>query len=491
MRSSGILLPISALPSKYGIGAFDKNAYEFIDQIKKAGMKYWQILPLGTTGYGDSPYQSFSAYAGNPYFIDLDDLLEKGLLKSGECEQAEISGHIDEVDYAQLYETRYQILRIAFSRFDCNDLQYQKFLNENKHWLPDFALFMAVKNENQGISWNLWEDGIRKREPSSLKHYREKCKKEMHFIQFMQYMFFSEWNILKAYANQKGVEIIGDIPIYVAYDSADTWTQPKLFRLNKNLEPLIVAGCPPDPFSETGQLWGNPIYDWKYHKETDYQWWAERMQATFALYDVVRVDHFRGFESFYQIPYGEETAQYGSWEKGPGEEFFFRLKEKLGPLNIIAEDLGYVTPSVIEMLHRTGFPGMKVLQFAFDSRESGEYSPETYEENSVVYTGTHDNDTLIGWYHSISVADRQKVRNYAKIKKMSDLDIAWKLIETAFATKSKLCVIPMQDFLGLDSSARMNTPSTLGGNWKWRMRSGDFSDEMCKKIRDYLMIYQR
>lgn len=482
MRASGILLPVSALPSSYGIGAFSKEAYHFVDQLEKAGQSYWQILPLGITGYGDSPYQSFSAYAGNPYFIDIDQLKEEGLLTEEECKKVDFKENIRYVNYEKLYKTRYKLLKKAFDRFDIACDSYQAFIDENKQWLTDYALFMAIKNGHGGAAWDTWELELRMREKKSIMACEEIQKEEVAFQKFQQYEFYKQWKALKKYANDKGIQIVGDIPIYVAHDSADTWMHPELFKLDKNRTPKVVSGCPPDPFSVTGQLWGNPIYDWEYHKKTNYVWWKERMKASFLLYDVVRVDHFRGFDAFYQISYGEKTAEHGSWVDGPGKDFFQAIGEELGALRIIAEDLGFITPSVEKMLEETGYPGMKILQFAFDSREEGDYDPLDYGENCVVYTGTHDNDTLVGWYHAISPIDRQTVREYANIKCESDQELAWRLIEIAMGTRANLCVIPMQDYLGLGSKARMNTPSTLGENWKWRLTDDEFTDELCVKI---------
>lgn len=484
MRASGILLPISALPSSYGIGAFGEEAYHFVDQLEKAGQKYWQILPLGITGYGDSPYQSFSAYAGNPYFIDVEALKGEGLLTEEECDKVDFSEQTNYIDYEKLYRTRYKLLRKAYARFDLTDENYHIFIEESKKWLPGYALYMAIKNAHNGAAWDTWETKLRMGEKKSLLVCEELYKDEISFQKFLQFYFFKQWRALKKYANQKGIQIIGDIPIYVAHDSADTWEHPELFKLDEFRRPIVVSGCPPDSFSETGQLWGNPIYDWEYHKKTNYLWWKERMRASFELYDVVRVDHFRGFDAFYQISYGNETAEYGEWVDGPGIEFFESLKHDLGEMNIIAEDLGFITPTVEKLLEDTGYPGMKVLQFAFDSREAGDYNPLNYGENCVVYTGTHDNDTLIGWYNAISPADRQSVRSYVKMNHVSDKEMAWELIRVAMKTRANLCVIPMQDYLSLGSKARMNTPSTLGENWKWRLREDQFTNELCETIHE-------
>lgn len=482
MRASGILLPISSLPSSYGIGAFNKEAYHFVDQLEKAGQKYWQILPLGITGYGDSPYQSFSAYAGNPYFIDIDALKEEKLLTKEECEKVDFSEQEKYVDYDKLYKTRYKLLKKAFKRFDDESEAYRLFIEENENWLPGYSLYMAIKNAHDGAGWDTWERELRMGEKKSLMACEEIYKEEIAFQKFQQFYFYKQWKELKHYANEKGIQIIGDIPIYVAHDSADTWEHPELFILDEDRTPTVVSGCPPDSFAKTGQLWGNPIYDWEYHKKTDYAWWKERMRASFELYDVVRVDHFRGFDEFYQIAYGDKTAEFGKWIGGPGLDFFESLKKDLGEMKIIAEDLGFITNSVKKLLADTGYPGMKVLQFGFDSREAGDYNPDHYEENSVVYTGTHDNDTLIGWYGAISPPDRQSVHAYVKMEHKSDEEMVWELIKVAMRTRANLCIIPIQDYLGLGSKARINTPSTLGENWKWRLEKNQFTDELCEKI---------
>lgn len=487
MRASGILLPVASLPSKYGIGGFSKQAYKFVDQLKLAGQKYWQILPLGPTSFGDSPYQSFSAYAGNPYFIDLETLVENGYLNQNECDIH--NGKY--INYGKLYKERFKVLKKAFERFNTEEIPFQKFLLEHKSWLPDYALYMAIKNDYHGVSWNLWEEDIKVRKPEALAYYKEKCKDEIKFYEFQQYMFYKQWGRLKKYANEQGIKIIGDIPIYVAFDSADSWTMPELFQFDDNRMPTAVAGCPPDAFSKTGQLWGNPLYQWKYHKLTDYEWWVRRISHCFQLYDMVRVDHFRGFDEYYSIPYGNRTAEYGTWEKGPGNVIFETLKRQLGNVNIIAEDLGYLTESVIRMVKKTGFPGMKILQFAFDSREESDYLPHNYEKNCVVYTGTHDNDTILGWYQVIPEADRQLAEDYLNLHGKTQNEIPLEFIRLAMASVAELCIIPLQDYLALGSDARINIPSTVGSNWRWRLREGEFTKELCEKIRKITKIYCR
>ena len=391
-------MPVFSLPSKYGIGCFSKEAYKFVDKLKKAGQSYWQILPLGPTGYGDSPYQSFSTFAGNPYYIDLKTLIKEGLLTKKECKAYDFGENDKEIDYEKIYRSRFKVLKKAYDRFEKNE-EFTSFINENDYWLEDYALYMAIKDRNNGVSWKEWEAPLRDRDEAALAQAREELAEEIDFYRFQQYEFDRQWKKLHAYANAQGVKIIGDIPIYVAFDSADTWASPKLFQFDENNNPTGVAGCPPDAFSATGQLWGNPLYNWEYHKETGYAWWIQRIAYCLKLYDVVRIDHFRGFDEYYAIPYGDETAVNGKWMPGPGMDLFRAIEAKLGRPEIIAEDLGFLTSSVLKLLEDSGFPGMKVLQFAFDARESSNYLPHTYPTNCVVYTGTHDNDTTRGWYH--------------------------------------------------------------------------------------------
>jgi 4-alpha-glucanotransferase len=506
MRKSGILMPISALPNAYGIGAFSHHAYEFVDFLERAGQRLWQILPLGPTGYGDSPYQSFSTFAGNPYYIDLEVLAEEGYLTQDECESAvgELApdrqdGMTEDapgpglVDYAAIYFTRFLILKKAYIRWSergaDKDKAYLDFVEANDFWLTDYCLYMAVKNHFGGVSWAEWEGGIRNREMESLSAYGELLADEVGFYAFMQYIFHTQWQALKSYANQKGIEIIGDIPIYVAFDSADTWANPELFQLDEDRKPIRVAGCPPDGFSATGQLWGNPLYSWQYHHETGYAWWIRRIGYCFNWYDIVRIDHFRGFDSYWAIPYGDETAAGGRWEKGPGYDIFAAIKVALGKVNLIAEDLGFLTPSVLRLLKKTGYPGMKVLQFAFDSREENDYLPHNYVRNCVVYTGTHDNDTLRGWFPTLTARDRQLARRYLGLKGRKDME--WVFIRAALSSVADTAVIPMQDYLGLGSEGRINTPSTLGGNWEWQMADGVLTDSLAQRIREMTKLYGR
>lgn len=492
MRAGGILLPISSLPSPYGIGSFSRSAYEFIDQLKKAGQKYWQILPLGPTGYGDSPYQSFSAFAGNPYFIDLDTLAEEGLLKREEYENCDFGSDPDQVDYQKLYENRFPLLRKAFLRSGFRqETEFLEFREENREWLEDYSLFMAVKNEFQGQSWIFWEDKIRLRDPDALTDYRENCREEMEFYQFLQYEFARQWKKVKTYANRAGIEIIGDIPIYVALDSADSWAHPELFQFDENHMPSRVAGCPPDAFSADGQLWGNPLYDWDYHEKTAYAWWKKRIAHCMKLYDVVRVDHFRGFDEYYSIPYGAATAQAGQWVPGPGMKLFRALKEELGDTPIIAEDLGYLTESVEALVQASGYPGMKVIEFAFDSREAGNYLPYNYDKHCVVYTGTHDNQTLQGWFPELKAEDQALAADYLGLDPEKTENLHWSFIRLALGSVADTAIIAMQDYLGLGAEARMNHPSTMGNNWRWRLTPGQIGDELLEKINRMMEVYGR
>ena len=485
-------MPISSLPSDYGIGCFSKSAYEFVDWLKEAGQTYWQILPLGPTSYGDSPYQSFSTFAGNPYFIDLDTLAEKGWLTKEACEASDYGDNESYIDYGRIYNSRFVLLKQAFLNSDIlSDEKFTEFCKANQHWLPDYALYMALKNQNDGKSWIEWEEEIRLRKPEAVEYYKKELEEECNFYEFLQYEFHEQWTKVKEYAHKKGIQIVGDVPIYVAFDSADTWANPELFQLDEKNLPLGVAGCPPDAFSATGQLWGNPLYNWAYHKKTGYDWWLKRIAYCFDLYDIVRIDHFRGFDEYYSIPYGDETAVNGHWEKGPGMDLFNTVKEKLGELDIIAEDLGFLTESVFQLLKDSGYPGMKVLQFAFDPSEDSDYLTYKYQRNCVVYTGTHDNDTTAGWFEKLSDGDKEVALRYMNSFYTPKEEQHWDLIALAMRSTADTCIIPVQDFLGLGSEARINMPSTLGDNWKWRMTKGAFSEELKEKIRRMTKLYGR
>lgn len=489
MRKSGIILPIFSLPSNYGIGTLGKEAYNFVDFLEKANVSFWQVLPLGPTSYGDSPYQSFSTFAGNPYFIDLDILIEDGLLSKKEVEKYDFGKDKNHVDYGILYKNRYKVLRAAFRNFNHKSNEdYLKFKEENKDWIYDYSLFMAVKDYMGGEPWHKWEHIIRNRESDGIIKYSTLLKDNIEFQMFMQFMFNIQWSRLKEYANKNGVEIIGDIPIYVAEDSADVWSNPKLFSLDKDLVPIKVSGCPPDDFSETGQLWGNPIYNWKEHKNQNYKWWIKRIEASLKLFDVIRIDHFRGFAGFWAVPYGDETAVNGKWEKGPGIELFNAVKENFSKINVIAEDLGYITEDVRELLDYCKYPGMKVLQFAFDSKGDSEYLPHNYEKNTVVYTGTHDNNTIKGWFLSLSDEDRDFCKAYTG---MIDENDNWSYIKCAISSTANIAILQMQDILNLDKEARINVPSTLGVNWRWRMNKEDINEELAEKLKKIKMVYRR
>ncbi len=496
-RKCGVLLPIFSLSSEYGIGTFSKEAYDFVDFLEEAGQSYWQLLPLGPTSYGDSPYQSFSTFAGNPYFIDINTLIEEGLLTKKEADKYDFGGSEEYIDYEKIYDSRFKLLKTAYDNFIKKSKSFadraKKFevykKSRDNFWLADYALFMALKNENGGRSWNTWEEGVRLRKPSAIKAAKEKYKEEIDFYCFLQFLFSEQWSKLKAYANKKGIDIIGDIPIYVAFDSSDTWANPELFYLDENNEPVEVAGCPPDAFSATGQLWGNPLYKWDYHEKTGFKWWLKRIAHCYKIYDVVRIDHFRGFDEYYAIPYGNPTAEKGRWRKGPGYKLFDAMKKELGEKRVIAEDLGFLTESVIKLVKRTGYPGMKILQFAFDSREESDYLPHNYVKNCIVYTGTHDNDTTRNWFDNLPRADKKFCKEYLGIKKSSDA--VWAVIRSAFASVSDTVIIPMQDYLELPGYARINTPSTLGGNWVWRLKKDALTKEVAGKMNDFARIYRR
>ena len=487
-REAGILLPISALPSEYGIGGLDRAAYEFVDFLARAGQSVWQILPLGPTGYGDSPYQSFSAFAGNPYFISIENLCRDALLTREECAKESCTSFDGGVDYGALYEKRTRLLRRAFAR-SRQTAEQLRFEREQGFWLDDYALFMAIKDRFRGAALGAWEAPIRRREESSLSALRGELAEEIAYYRFLQYRFFADWQALRAYANQKGIRIVGDLPIYVSADSADLWCSPELFCLDAEGIPTKVAGCPPDGFSPKGQLWGNPIYDWQEHARTEYAWWIRRISHAFSMYDVVRIDHFRGFDSYYEIPYGAPDATVGEWQRGPGISLFRAMEKAIGKKEIIAEDLGYLTDSVRAMVRESGFAGMKILQFGFEGSEGedacfqGEYLPHNYPENSVAYTGTHDNPTLCEWLLSLNEWQKGRLREYLWEFLLPTHCLNDPMIALLMRSASRLCVVPMQDYLGLAGEARMNRPSTAEGNWRWRMTRDQLSEGLCERIR--------
>ncbi|MCI1304666.1 MAG: 4-alpha-glucanotransferase [Lachnospiraceae bacterium] len=493
MRSAGILLPISSLPTRYGIGGFSEEAYAFADRLWEAGQKIWQILPLVPTGFGDSPYQSFSTFAGNPYLISLDELCREGLLTGAECREADAGDDPRYVNFGRVYRTRFAVLGKAFERFSGDAADgYGRFLEENREWLSDYALFMAIKEELGGIPWTDWPEPLRLREEKAIRDKRGELSREIAFQCFLQYEFDVQWKKLKRYVNGKGIRIFGDMPIYVAMDSADAWAEPKLFQFNEDLVPENVAGCPPDGFTADGQLWGNPLHNWDYQKRTGYAWWIRRMRRASGLYDIVRIDHFRGFESYYSIPYTETTARNGVWRKGPGIDVFRAVREACGEVSVVAEDLGYLTDDVRKMVRDSGYPGMKVLHFAFGSDSQNEYLPHHYEKNCVVYTGTQDNDTSRGYFESASAAEIKFCLNYLGHPDCREEEFAWTLIRAALASVGDTAIIPMQDYLNLGTKARMNIPSTQGGlNWRWRMLPGEFDAALAGRIREVTRLYSR
>ena len=481
---------ISSLPSPYGIGTMGKEARKFADFLEKAGQKYWQILPICPTSYGDSPYQSFSSFAGNPYFIDLETLCKEKLLKKSECESFPWGENPHYVDYGVMYQSRYQLLRLAFNRFkkDIPD-EFYTFCKKEAEWLEEYALFMALKDAHGGVAWFEWEDELRLRKPEALEAARREYADNILFYKMLQYLFYKQWWSLKEYVNGKGIEIVGDVPIYVAGDSADVWANPSQFYLDENLNPIDVAGCPPDAFSADGQLWGNPLFRWDVMKKDNYEWWTKRIKAVSKLYDVVRIDHFRGFDSYYAIPAKDTTAKNGEWRQGPGMDLFKTLKRRLGKLNIIVEDLGFLTPSVLKLVADSGFPGMKVVQFAFDSREDSDYLPHNYPKHCVVYTGTHDNDTIMGWMKTAPKASVKFAKEYLNLTKEEGYN--WGMMRGAWGSVADTAIVTMQDIIGAGSEARMNTPSTLGGNWEWRATSDQIDNKLAKRVYKYMEMYGR
>ena len=489
MRKSGILMHITSLPGPYGIGSMGKCAYDFVDFLSKAGQAFWQILPLSPTGYGNSPYQSFSTFAGNHYLIDLDMLIEEGLLKPEEAAAVSWSKDEGRVDYGCLYDNRVAVLRLAYARFSPDEAFY-RYIRDNADWLEDYALFMSLKEKLHGKDWHCWSISLMRRIPEIIAGYRKELSDSIEFHYFLQYKFYQQWQALRSYANQKGIRIIGDLPIYVPLDSADIWANPQLFQLDGNCLPKLVAGCPPDYFTADGQLWGNPLYDWDKLKETNYAWWIRRLELASQMYDVVRLDHFRGFESYWAVPAGDKTAVRGSWKPGPGMDLIRAIQASPLELDFIAEDLGYLTPEVHRLQEQSGYPGMKVMQFAFDSRESADYLPHTYSENSVCYTGTHDNPTMVQWFREAAPEDIALAKAYLGLNKEEGM--VWGMIRGCMASVSKLCIIQMQDYLELDSSARMNLPGTLSpNNWTWRAPEGFITEDLTQQIFNITQRYGR
>lgn len=490
-RGAGLLLPVSSLPSPYGIGTFGKAGFDFVDLLVEAKQKYWQVLPLGPTSYGDSPYQSFSAFAGNPYFIDIDVLVSEGLIKQSEVDEHFWGDEESKIDYEAIYNSRFVVLRKAFERSNHQTKkEYIQFCEENSYWIDDYSLYMAIKNHFDNKEWLLWDEDIRFRKPEAVKKYEKKLKDNIDFWKFCQYKFYEQWFKLKAYANEKGIQIIGDIPLYVAMDSSDVWVHGDLFELDERKKPINIAGVPPDCFSVTGQRWGNPLYDWDKMEQDDFDWWRKRMQASAKLYDVVRIDHFIGIVRYFRIPSECETAEHGNYKKGPGKKLTKVIMESIGDAKIIAEDLGLIIPSVRKLMDSTGFPGMKILQFAFNGDTNNEYLPHNYHtSNTVVYGGTHDNQTLVGHLKDIDKTEEKYALEYLGVKRKKDIPDG--IIKAAYASNAAVAIFQVQDILKLDDSARMNLPSSLGGNWQWRMTEGQLTEEYIQNLNKLATIYGR
>ena len=493
-RSAGILFPIFSLPSAGGIGCFSKEAYEFVDFLARAGQSYWQILPIGPTGYGDSPYQPFSAFAGNPYFICLDTLAEEGLLTQEEIRAVDFGSDPEKVDYGKLYENRFRLLDAAHARFLEKELDkdkaYKEYLKKESFWLEDYALFMAIKDEQKGQPWTAWEKPLKTRDEKALAAARKRLAVEISSYEFRQFKFDEQWHKLHAYARKKGVKIIGDLPFYVALDSADAWSHPEAFQMDKNLVPTVVAGCPPDAFSATGQLWGNPIYDWAAEKKRDYAWWIRRIRRNYEFYDVIRIDHFHGFAEYYAIPGKDTDALHGKLHKGPGMDFFNSVRKQLGDVAMIAEDLGNVTPEKEKLLEDSGLPGMRVLQFAFTSWDSM-YTTHKHIRNCVVYTGTHDNTPSRAWVEEINDGERDFARRYLNSMDSDYGRLVWDFIREAYRSVADLCIIPLTDYLVKGREARINTPGQAAGNWQWRLKPNFLSEDLARSIRLLADTYAR
>lgn len=493
-RASGILMHITSLPQEEGIGTFGKSAYQFADFLKASDQKYWQLLPFGPVGYGNSPYQAFSAFAGNPYLIDLQKLIDEGLLPKDEniC-LIENGNDTEKVDFEAIFGVKMDLLHKAYELSKQNKElinQIEQFKVENATWLEDYSLFMAIKEQHNQVSWLEWEKPLKHREKAALDKCRKSLSNEIEFWNFIQYEFFKQWFELKAYVNQLGIQIIGDIPIYVSTDSSDTWARPELFKLDEDYQPITVAGCPPDAFTEDGQLWGNPIYNWDYLEETDYKWWVERMKQNATLYDMIRIDHFRGFESYWEVPFGEETARNGKWTKGPGYKLFKTINKAIGNVAIIAEDLGFITEEVIKLRKKTGYPGMSIMQFAFDTNGESQYLPHNCDRESVAYIGTHDNETIVGWMENPDNAKQFAfAKRYLRLTKKEGY--AWGFIRGLWASPANLVIAQMQDILGLDDRARMNIPSTVGDNWNWRMKKDAINEGIIRKLKRLTKTYGR
>jgi len=488
VRQSGVLMHITSLPGPCGVGTLGREAYGFVDFLHRSGQSIWQLLPLTPTGYGDSPYQSCSAFAGNPYMIDLPLLIEEGLLLPEEPEMYFWGEREDRVDFGILYQNRFALLQKAFARFTDTE-RLNAFCRENADWLPDYALYMALKERSGGKPWYQWDAPLKHRDPDALWQLRKELEAPIRFQCFLQYLFYTQWEKLRAYAREKGISFLGDVPIYVPLDSVEVWCAPELFQLDEGLNPVAVAGCPPDAFSDEGQLWGNPLYRWEVHKKDGYHWWLRRLGFAQRLYDAVRLDHFRGFQAYWSVPASDTTAKNGKWEKGPGLEFFRAVEKKLPDLKLIAEDLGFLTREVFDLRDEAGLPGMRVLEFAFDSREPSLYLPHTYIQNTVCYTGTHDNMPLRQWLDTAPAETVAYAREYMRLSEAEGLVRG--VIRTALGSVSDLCVIPMQDWLELGEEARMNFPGTTVKNWVWRAKPEHMTIQLAEEIYALTALYGR
>ncbi|MBQ7613852.1 MAG: 4-alpha-glucanotransferase [Butyrivibrio sp.] len=491
-RESGVLMPVFSLASGFGIGCFSREAYEFIDFLERAGQGYWQVLPLGPTGFGNSPYQPVSAFAGNPYFISPQKLIEDGLLSQDDVNGVDFGGNIEAVDYGKLYENRAGVLKKAYENFlkKDNRKELDEYIKQNEYWLVDYALYVVIKALQGGKSCLDWEEDLKTRDKKALEKVKAENKKELDFLFFEQFMFDKEWKELLEYAHKHKVKIIGDLPFYVAMDGADSWSHPEVFEMDKDMTPKAVAGCPPDAFSPTGQLWGNPVYDWDALKKDGYSWWIKRIERNYEWFDVIRIDHFHGFAEYYEIPYGDRTAEKGRMKKGPGMDLFNALKKSLGELNMIAEDLGTTTEENVKLLKDSGFPGMKVLQYGFTSWDSC-YVNHRHEKNSVVYTGTHDNTPTFAWVQEINDGERNFTRRYVNSINTDYGAFVWDIIREAYRSVADLCIIPIQDYLCKGKEARINTPGTADGNWQWRLTPHFLSNELAESIRLMTETYSR
>ena len=490
-RGAGVLLPISALPSSYGIGTLGEESLRFIDFLERIGCKYWQVLPVGPTSFGDSPYQSFSAFAGNPYFIDLERLLEDGLLTKEDINGFQWQQEEDIIDYEVIYKLRFPVLKKAYQRSNHRRMKtFHDFCTSNQYWLEDYSLYMAVKGHFDNHEWLLWDEDIRNRKREAIDSYTKLLKDEIEFWKFCQFKFRQQWDDMKYYANTKGIQIIGDIPLYVASDSSDVWVHGELFELDERKKPINVAGVPPDVFSEDGQRWGNPLYRWDVMEKNDFTWWKERMKMSATLYDVIRIDHFIGVVNYYSIPAKCPTAVDGRWEKGPGKKLTNIIKESIGNTKIIAEDLGVITQNVRDLILETGYPGMKILGFALEGPADSEYLPHNYRDTNIVaYTGTHDNETLAGFLSNKDEEDLEFTYQYFNVSNRNDLVYA--IIRTLYSSIADVVVVQMQDLLELDNKARMNFPSTIGGNWQWRLKKSQYSKLKEETLLEYATIFNR